>query len=145
MSPSYPRAHPVFLRKCSVINLRLASFYIREFRVETLDPPFMSMARPTLSNVPSKIAFNQRVRYSALFQLFTYLVIKFTIGIDIPAGVSTSSIKGIAPARTRHSHTYPDSSGPHGPRIFISRIPLQLPLGVHGRRPVPEQTVSYDP
>ncbi|KAF7316242.1 hypothetical protein MIND_00142800 [Mycena indigotica] len=48
-----------------------------ELRVETLDPPFMSMARPVLSNVPSKIAFNQR----------------FNINIDIPAGVSTSSIK----------------------------------------------------
>jgi hypothetical protein len=48
-----------------------------EFRVETLDPPFMELPRPTLSNVPSKIAFNQ----------------KFTIGIDIPAGVSTSSIQ----------------------------------------------------
>ncbi|KAJ7892811.1 glyoxal oxidase N-terminus-domain-containing protein [Mycena olivaceomarginata] len=48
-----------------------------EFRVQTLDPPFFNQARPTLSNVPSKIAFNQR----------------FTIGIDIPAGVSPSSIK----------------------------------------------------
>ncbi|KAJ7359137.1 glyoxal oxidase N-terminus-domain-containing protein [Mycena albidolilacea] len=48
-----------------------------ELRVQTLDPPFFSQARPTLTNVPSKIAFNQR----------------FTIGIDIPAGVSLSSIK----------------------------------------------------
>ncbi|KAJ7753337.1 glyoxal oxidase N-terminus-domain-containing protein [Mycena maculata] len=48
-----------------------------EFRVQTLDPPFMALPRPTLSNVPTKIAFNS----------------KFTIGIDIPAGVSTSSIQ----------------------------------------------------
>ncbi|KAJ6605189.1 glyoxal oxidase N-terminus-domain-containing protein [Mycena vulgaris] len=48
-----------------------------EFRVETLDPPFMQMARPTLSNVPSKIPFNH----------------KFTVSVSIPAGVSTSSIK----------------------------------------------------
>ncbi|KAJ7634843.1 glyoxal oxidase N-terminus-domain-containing protein [Roridomyces roridus] len=48
-----------------------------ELRVETLDPPFMELPRPVLSNVPSKISFNQ----------------KFTIGIDIPAGVSTSSIQ----------------------------------------------------
>ncbi|KAJ7033688.1 glyoxal oxidase N-terminus-domain-containing protein [Mycena alexandri] len=46
-----------------------------EFRVQTLDPPFMSMARPTLSNVPKQIAFNS----------------KFTIGIDIPAGISPST------------------------------------------------------
>ncbi|KAJ7359136.1 glyoxal oxidase N-terminus-domain-containing protein [Mycena albidolilacea] len=48
-----------------------------ELRVQTLDPPFFNQARPTLTNVPSKIAFNQR----------------FTIGIDIPAGVPLSSIK----------------------------------------------------
>ncbi|KAJ6548531.1 glyoxal oxidase precursor [Mycena capillaripes] len=48
-----------------------------ELRVQTLDPPFMSLARPTLVDVPSKIPFNSR----------------FTIGVDIPAGVSTSSIK----------------------------------------------------
>ncbi|KAJ7512721.1 glyoxal oxidase N-terminus-domain-containing protein [Mycena galericulata] len=48
-----------------------------EFRVQTLDPPFMSLPRPILSNVPTKIAFNKQ----------------FTIGIDIPAGVSTSSIQ----------------------------------------------------
>ncbi|KAJ7211267.1 glyoxal oxidase N-terminus-domain-containing protein [Mycena pura] len=48
-----------------------------EFRVETLDPPFMSMARPTLSKVPTKIAFNER----------------FTIEVNIPAGVSTSNLK----------------------------------------------------
>ncbi|KAJ7065014.1 glyoxal oxidase N-terminus-domain-containing protein [Mycena amicta] len=48
-----------------------------ELRVETLNPPFISMARPVLSNVPSKIAFNQR----------------FTINIDLPAGVSTSNLK----------------------------------------------------
>jgi len=65
-----------------------------EFRVETLDPPFMSMARPTLSNVPSKIAFNQR----------------FTIGIDIPAGVSTSSIKVALMDLGFSSHAFHSSS-----------------------------------
>ncbi|KAF7316243.1 hypothetical protein MIND_00142900 [Mycena indigotica] len=48
-----------------------------EFRVETLDPPFMSMARPVLSNVPSKILFNQR----------------FTIDVNMPAGVSPVGLK----------------------------------------------------
>ncbi|KAF7325762.1 hypothetical protein MKEN_00426700 [Mycena kentingensis (nom. inval.)] len=48
-----------------------------ELRVETLEPPYMRMARPTLSNVPKSIAFNQR----------------FNIGINIPEGVSASSIK----------------------------------------------------
>lgn len=38
----------------------------------------MELPRPVLSDVPDKIAFNE----------------KFTIGIDIPAGVSTSHIQG---------------------------------------------------
>ncbi|KAJ7266995.1 glyoxal oxidase precursor [Mycena haematopus] len=65
-----------------------------EFRVQTLDPPFMQMARPTLSDVPSKIAFNQR----------------FTIGIDIPAGVSTSSIKVALMDLGFSSHAFHSSS-----------------------------------
>ncbi|KAJ7927584.1 glyoxal oxidase N-terminus-domain-containing protein [Mycena leptocephala] len=65
-----------------------------ELRVQTLDPPFMSMARPTLSNVPSKIGFNQR----------------FTVGIDIPAGVSTSSIKVALMDLGFSSHAFHSSS-----------------------------------
>ncbi|KAJ7194737.1 glyoxal oxidase N-terminus-domain-containing protein [Mycena pura] len=65
-----------------------------EFRVETLDPPFMSMARPALSKVPTKIAFNQR----------------FTIGIDIPADVSTSSIKVALMDLGFSSHAFHSSS-----------------------------------
>ncbi|KAJ6470089.1 glyoxal oxidase N-terminus-domain-containing protein [Mycena vitilis] len=47
-----------------------------ELRVETLDPPFFSLPRPTLSNAPSQIHFNQKAG-----------------SVDFPAGVSTSSIK----------------------------------------------------
>ena len=32
-----------------------------EFRVETLDPPFMSVPRPQIVSMPAKIAFNRRV------------------------------------------------------------------------------------
>ncbi|CAK5274643.1 unnamed protein product [Mycena citricolor] len=52
-----------------------------EFRVQTLDPPFMTMARPILANVPTHIRFNQH----------------FTIQISVPAGVSTTSVKGSRP------------------------------------------------
>jgi hypothetical protein len=65
-----------------------------EFRVQTLDPPFMSMARPTLTDVPSQINFNSR----------------FTIGIDIPAGVSTSSIKVALMDFGFSSHAFHSSS-----------------------------------
>jgi hypothetical protein len=65
-----------------------------EFRVQTLDPPFMSMARPTLIDVPSQINFNSR----------------FTIGIDIPAGVSTSSIKVALMDFGFSSHAFHSSS-----------------------------------
>ncbi|KAJ7065013.1 glyoxal oxidase N-terminus-domain-containing protein [Mycena amicta] len=65
-----------------------------EFRVETLNPPFMTLARPILSNVPSKIAFNQR----------------FTIDIDIPAGVSPSSLKVALMDLGFSSHAFHSSS-----------------------------------
>ncbi|KAJ6470095.1 glyoxal oxidase N-terminus-domain-containing protein [Mycena vitilis] len=59
-----------------------------ELRVETLNPPFFSLPRPKLSNAPSQIHFNQ----------------KFTVGVDFPAGASTSSIKGFS------SHAFHSSS-----------------------------------
>jgi len=48
-----------------------------EFRVEFLNPPFMSMARPKLTKVPTKIGFNQA----------------FTIDISIPSNLKASSIQ----------------------------------------------------
>ncbi|KAJ6588898.1 glyoxal oxidase precursor [Mycena capillaripes] len=73
-----------------------------EFRVETLEPPFMSMARPTLSSVPSKILFNQ----------------KFTVGINIPAGVSTSSIKAALMDLGFSSHAFHSS----GRLVFMDAV-----------------------
>ncbi|KAF7351193.1 hypothetical protein MSAN_01550300 [Mycena sanguinolenta] len=67
----------VLFVRCEIHVFFLYSWHFREFRVQTLDPPFMQTARPTLTNVPSKIAFNER----------------FTIDVNIPAGLSTSSIK----------------------------------------------------
>ncbi|PPQ85496.1 hypothetical protein CVT25_006576 [Psilocybe cyanescens] len=48
-----------------------------EFRVQFLNPPFMSVARPTLNKVPTKIQFNE----------------KFTIGVSIPNNLKASSIQ----------------------------------------------------
>ncbi|KAF8581888.1 copper radical oxidase [Ramaria rubella] len=47
------------------------------FEVETLDPPFISMERPSILSVPTKIGFGQ----------------KFTVPVQIPASLSTSSIQ----------------------------------------------------
>ncbi|KAF7420726.1 hypothetical protein PC9H_011244 [Pleurotus ostreatus] len=48
-----------------------------EFRVETLDPPFMNAERPKLVSVPKKLAFGQKV----------------SVPISIPRGLRTQDIK----------------------------------------------------
>ncbi|KAF8192159.1 glyoxal oxidase precursor [Pholiota molesta] len=65
-----------------------------EFRVEYLNPPFMSEQRPVLSNVPSKIGFNK----------------KFTIDIDIPRNLQASSIKVALMDLGFSSHAFHSSS-----------------------------------
>ncbi|KAJ7683556.1 glyoxal oxidase precursor [Mycena rosella] len=48
----------------------------REYRVQYLNPPYMSLARPTLAGAPSKIAFSS----------------KFTARVTIPASAGNSSV-----------------------------------------------------
>jgi len=48
-----------------------------EFRVELLNPPFIAVPRPSLTNVPSKIGFNQIVR----------------VDVDVPEGLSASNVQ----------------------------------------------------
>ena len=49
-----------------------------EFRVEYLNPPYMTMKRPQIFNVPKKIAFNS----------------KFHVNVAIPAGLGNGDLKG---------------------------------------------------
>ena len=49
-----------------------------EFRVEYLNPPYMTMKRPQISNVPKKIAFNS----------------KFHVNVAIPTGLGNGDLKG---------------------------------------------------
>ncbi|KAF9540289.1 copper radical oxidase [Agrocybe pediades] len=65
-----------------------------EFRVEYLNPPYMSMERPVMSNVPSKIGFNQR----------------FEIDITIPMNLKGSSIKVALMDLGFSSHAFHSSS-----------------------------------
>lgn len=53
---------------------------ISEFRVEYLNPPFMSEERPTLSKVPTKIAFNE----------------KFVVELTIPRNLQAENIQGFS-------------------------------------------------
>ncbi|KAF9554606.1 copper radical oxidase [Agrocybe pediades] len=48
-----------------------------ELRVEFLNPPFMSMARPKLTKVPSQILFNQ----------------KFTMQVSVPSTIRTNTVQ----------------------------------------------------
>ncbi len=52
---------------------------VSELRIEYLNPPYMTMTRPKLSNVPKKIAFNT----------------KFTVNVSIPPGLNHNNFKGI--------------------------------------------------
>ncbi|KIK52126.1 hypothetical protein GYMLUDRAFT_77937 [Collybiopsis luxurians FD-317 M1] len=49
--------------------------YNTEFRVEYLNPPFMSRSRPTIHSAPEKVAFNEKV----------------TVGIDIPEDLAQNA------------------------------------------------------
>ena len=49
-----------------------------EFRVEYLNPPYMSVSRPQLSNVPTSIQFNER----------------FNITVSIPQDLKAAVIQG---------------------------------------------------
>jgi hypothetical protein len=49
-----------------------------EFRVEYLNPPYMTLERPQLSNAPKQIAFNS----------------KFHVDIQIPRQLERGEIKG---------------------------------------------------
>lgn len=49
-----------------------------EFRVEYLNPPYMTVARPQLSNVPKEIAFNT----------------EFHVDISIPPHLEKEDMKG---------------------------------------------------
>ncbi|KAF4617447.1 hypothetical protein D9613_006409 [Agrocybe pediades] len=65
-----------------------------EFRVEYLNPPFMSMERPIMSNVPTKIGFNQR----------------FNIAVNIPKNLKATSIKVALMDLGFSSHAFHSSS-----------------------------------
>jgi hypothetical protein len=50
-----------------------------ELRVETLDPPFMFMARPTINSMPSKLGFGK----------------SFTVPITVPSSLQLSKVQGM--------------------------------------------------
>ncbi|KAI0316600.1 glyoxal oxidase N-terminus-domain-containing protein [Amylostereum chailletii] len=51
-----------------------------EFRVETLDPPFMFVERPTLGSLPAKVGFGEQV----------------TVSITIPSSLQASKVQALA-------------------------------------------------
>ncbi|KAF9441736.1 copper radical oxidase [Macrolepiota fuliginosa MF-IS2] len=65
-----------------------------QFRVEDLNPPYMTLARPTLRSVPAQIQFNSR----------------FDIGIHIPDNLRVSSVKVVLMDLGFSSHAFHSSS-----------------------------------
>ncbi|KAF7324437.1 Copper radical oxidase [Mycena venus] len=62
------------------VNVNETVKFPTEFRVQYLNPPWMSLPRPTLSGVPAKIAFNS----------------KFTVRVTIPAHVAAFPVVKVA-------------------------------------------------
>ncbi|KAK7449324.1 hypothetical protein VKT23_013467 [Stygiomarasmius scandens] len=50
-----------------------------EYRVEYLNPPYMTVSRPSMTDVPQRVDFNQR----------------FSVGVNIPNNLNASSVQGI--------------------------------------------------
>ncbi|KAF5381240.1 hypothetical protein D9757_007856 [Collybiopsis confluens] len=65
-----------------------------DFRVQFLNPPYMSVQRPTLKGIPEKVAFNDKV----------------TFEIDIPKGLDTGDIKVALMDLGFSSHAFHSSS-----------------------------------
>ncbi|KIK59299.1 hypothetical protein GYMLUDRAFT_169871 [Collybiopsis luxurians FD-317 M1] len=65
-----------------------------DFRVQFLNPPYMSVERPTISEIPEKLAFNDKV----------------TFNIDIPKGLDTGDIKVALMDLGFSSHAFHSSS-----------------------------------
>ncbi|KAF4617436.1 hypothetical protein D9613_006357 [Agrocybe pediades] len=68
--------------------------FATEFRVEYLNPPYMSMERPVMSNVPTKIGFSQQ----------------FNTDVTIPMDLKASSIKVALMDLGFSSHAFHSSS-----------------------------------
>lgn len=65
-----------------------------EFRVQYLNPPFISRSRPAIHDVPEKVAFHD----------------KMTVGIDIPSDLKTDNIKVALMDLGFSSHAFHSSS-----------------------------------
>ncbi|KAF9444369.1 copper radical oxidase [Macrolepiota fuliginosa MF-IS2] len=78
------------------INITNGTLFHSEYRVEYLNPPYMTVKRPQLSNVPKQIAFNQ----------------VFTVDVDVPRGLETkdSSIQVALMDFGFSSHAFHSSS-----------------------------------
>ncbi|KAF5352137.1 hypothetical protein D9758_009230 [Tetrapyrgos nigripes] len=75
-------------------GVRLDDKFPSEFRVEYFNPPYMTVPRPSFSNLPEKVGFNQKI----------------TLDVEIPEGLNTSSIKVSLMDLGYSSHAFHSSS-----------------------------------
>jgi len=76
------------------LNVTTGVEFHTEFRVEYLNPPYMTVPRPTILKVPKKIAFNER----------------FSVDIDIPQNLTASSVQVSLMDLGFSSHAFHSSS-----------------------------------
>jgi len=87
-----------------------------EFRIEYLNPPYMTMERPQISNVPGKISFNS----------------KFNIDVAIPPGLGKENIKGTCPKSHPDSLYSTTDSCIDGLGVFYACFPFKFAAGLYG-------------
>ncbi|KAF9457741.1 copper radical oxidase [Collybia nuda] len=75
-------------------NVSTTTTYVSEFRAEYLNPPYMSVARPALRNVPTTIPFNH----------------PFTVPVDIPANLKATKVQVALMDLGFSSHAFHSSS-----------------------------------
>lgn len=99
-----------------------------EFRVETLDPPFMFVERPTLGALPDKIPFNSKV----------------TVRVTIPNNLRARTVQGIIMSHIfLQSQLIECESVSYGSRVLLSCVPFECATGVHGSRAIKGSQVAH--
>lgn len=104
-----------------------------EFRVQTLDPPFMFVERPRIMSTPKKLAFNTR----------------FTVPIALPLALTRPGAKVQGEYSFVQCHTprkiLMDArrSRGDGPRVLDARVPLERTPRLYGRGDLRRPAVAH--
>ncbi|KAJ7499857.1 glyoxal oxidase N-terminus-domain-containing protein [Mycena latifolia] len=138
------------------VNVSMTVKFPTEYRVQYLNPPYMSLARPTLTGVPSKIAFNSKfaAQIAIPARAAAFPVIKVALmdlGFSSHAFHSSSRLVWLEATLSRDHKSLEISSPPNnrvyppGPGYIFVTVGDTTSAGVHvmvgsgAPPPVPDQ------